>query len=139
MKPSRELNTKIATEVFGYKVWKHKGVMTENHPLGDRPLRNYSGEIEWAWEVANYMKITLIPTNDNQWFAFVGTPTGWESPQAAFQFLQEGNFNDAGAAVNESPALAICLAALKAVEKRSTTSESTKSAEVVNTESNVMH
>ena len=37
MRPGRELNAKIATEVFGYKVWRHKGVLTENPPAGDRP------------------------------------------------------------------------------------------------------
>ncbi|MBX2993632.1 MAG: hypothetical protein KF681_02390 [Bdellovibrionaceae bacterium] len=122
MRPGRELNTRIATEVFGYKVLRHKGELTEDHPLGYRPLRNYSNSIEWAWEVAMKMKVTLIPTIDNQWFAFIGDADnqGWESPQAALQFLEAGNFKGSGAAVNENPSLAICMAALRAVEKRAT-------------------
>jgi hypothetical protein len=125
MKPGRELNTKIANLVFGYKVWKHKGVLTENHPLGDRPLRNYSNDIQWAWEVAEKMKVTIIPTADNQWFAFVGDASnqGWESPQAALQFLEAKNFDGAGAAVDPNPALAICIAAIKAAEKRTKSSQ----------------
>lgn len=124
-KPNRELNAKIASQVFGFKVWKHKGAWTENHPAGDRPLRNYSNDIQWAWEVAEHMKITLIPTADGQWFAFVGPEDrqGWDSPADALSFLQGGNFNGAGAAVGENAALAICLAALKAAEKRRAASD----------------
>lgn len=49
MRPGRELNIQIANDVFGYKVWKHKGVWTENAITGDRPLRNYSNDIQWAF------------------------------------------------------------------------------------------
>lgn len=152
MKPGRELNTKIATEVFGYKVWKHKGDWTENHPLGDRPLRNYSNSIEWAWEVAEKMRVMLIPTSDQQWFAFVGpeNQTGWPSPQAAVQFLEAGQFDGTGAEVNVNPALAICLAALNAIQKRKAQSATTETqpvsdeiisveAEVVPMNTEVMH
>ena len=120
MRPGRELNTRIANEVFGYNVFRHKGELTENHPLGLRPLRNYSNDIEWAWEVAKHMKVTLLPTVDQQWFAFVGSADkqGWASPQEALQFLEAGDFKGAGAAVNENPCLAICMASLRALEKR---------------------
>lgn len=120
MRPGKELNTKIATEVFGYKVFKHKGDWSENHPLGIRPLRNYSNDIQWAWEVADKMKVCLIPVPEGQWFAFVGPEdkNGWESPKDALAYLETGEFNGAGAAVGENAALAICLAALNAAEKR---------------------
>jgi hypothetical protein len=122
MQPGRELNIKIATEIFGYKVWKHKGKWTENPPAGDRPLRNYSNDMQFAWEVAEKMKITLIPIVGGQWFAFVGSPenAGWESPKAVLQFLEAGNFTAAGAALDANPALAICIAAIKASEKNKT-------------------
>jgi hypothetical protein len=120
MRPGRELNIKIATEVFGYRVWRHKGTLTENPPAGDRPLRNYSNDLQFAWEVAEKMKITLIPIVGGQWFAFIGSPenAGWASPEAMLQFLQSGEFSSAGAALDENAALAICLAALKSIEKR---------------------
>ncbi len=119
MRPGRELNAKIATEVFGYKVWRHKGVLTENPPAGDRPLRNYSNDLQWAWEVAEKIRVTLIPVIDNQWFAFIKCTghDGWESPEAVVKFLEAGQFPSPGAAVDENPALAICMAALKTIEK----------------------
>ena len=81
MRPGREIDTKIATEVFGHKVWARGKVLFENPAQGERPLRRYSREIEWAWEVANKMKVTLIPVENGQWFAFVGPEgkDGWSS------------------------------------------------------------
>lgn len=119
---AREINMKIATDVFGHEVFKEKGILTERRPIGDRPLRNYCTDMEWAWEVADKMKMTIIPTNDNQWFAFVGSTDkqeGWSSPTEALEFLHSGEFSEAGAALNDKATMAICLAALKAVEKRS--------------------
>ena len=120
VRPGRELDTRIAKEVFGYKVWAQAKVLYENAEKGDRPLRNYSREIEYAFEVANKMKITLIPVEGSQWFAFTGPieKTGWESPQAVFVFLEAGNYDNCGAAVGENPAAVICEAALRAVDKR---------------------
>ncbi len=120
MRPGRELNTRIATEVLGYKVARHKGVLTEFRPNGERPLRDYSNEMEFAFEVAQKMKVTLIPIVGEQWFAFIGDPDsgGWESPQAVLQFLEAGKFTNSGAAADENPALAICVAALKCAEKK---------------------
>lgn len=124
MKPGRELNTKIATEVFGYRVFKHKGTLSEDHPLGVRPLRNYSNEIQWAWEVAEKMKVCLVPVPTGDWFAFIGPEGkhGWESPKEALAFLEAGDFDGAGAAVHSNVALAICTAALNAVAKRKSSS-----------------
>ncbi len=125
MRPGREIDARIAKEVFGYNVWAQAKVLFENAEKGDRPLRNYSKELEWAWEVAEKMKITLIPVEGGQWFAFTG-PTdrnGWESPQAVLKFLEAGNYNECGAAVGEKPAAVICEAALRAAEKRRAASE----------------
>jgi len=120
MRPGREIDTRIAREVFGHRVWAQNKVLFENAEKGDRPLRNYSKEIEWAMDVARKMKVALLPVAGGQWFAFVGPDAmgGWESPQAMLQFLEAGNFNDCGAAVGDNPAALICEAALKATEKR---------------------
>jgi hypothetical protein len=120
MRPGRETDTRIAKEIFGHKVWAQGKVLYESAAKGDRPLRAYTKEMEWAWEVVEHMKVTLIPIQSGEWFAFVGPVDkhGWESPQAVLEFLNSGNFNDCGAAVGTSAPLVICDAALKAVEKR---------------------
>lgn len=120
MRPGREVDARIAKEVFGHRVWAQAKVLFENAEKGDRPLRNYSKEIEWAWEVAEKMKITLIPVEGGEWFAFTGPieNNGWESPTAVLQYLETGTFDGCGASVGPNPAVAICEAALKAVEKR---------------------
>lgn len=120
MRPGREIDTRIAQEVFGHKVWAQGKILFENAALGDRPLRKYSKEIEWALEVAKQMKIALLPIEGGGWFAFVGPAgkDGWESPTAMLEFLSSGQFDDCGASVSEELPLAICEAALKAAEKR---------------------
>jgi hypothetical protein len=118
MRPGRELDVQIAKEVFGYNVWAKAKVLYESAPLGERPLRAYSRDMEWAWEVAAQMKISLIPIEGGQWFAFAGTVVGWKSPAEFIKYLQSGDFVDAGAALGESAPLAICIAAIKAAEKR---------------------
>ncbi|MBC7465000.1 MAG: hypothetical protein H7256_03320 [Bdellovibrio sp.] len=120
MRAGKELNLRIATEVFGYEVKPHNGELYEFRPQGNCPLRNYSTEMEYAWEVAAFMKVTLIPIVGDHWFAFIGSAdnAGWESPQAVLEFLNAGVFSVAGAAVNINPCLAICTAAIKMVEKK---------------------
>ncbi len=116
----REIDTRIAKEVFGHNVWAQGKILFENAALGDRPLRKYSKEVEWALEVAKHMKIALLPVEGGGWFAFVGPKgkEGWESPTAMLEFLGSGQFDDCGASVQEDLPLAICEAALKAAEKR---------------------
>jgi hypothetical protein len=120
MRPGREIDTRIAKEVFGHNVWAQAKVLFENAAKGDRPLRKYSKEIEWAIEVATQLKMTLLPIQGGEWFAFIGPERiqGWESPQALLQFLGSGDFNECGASVGTDLPLVICDAALKAVEKR---------------------
>lgn len=128
MRPGREIDVRIAKEIFGHRVWAQAKVLYENAPKGDRPLRNYSKELEWAWEVAEKMKITLIPVGAGNWFAFTGPAgkDGWESPQAVLQFLDQGNFNECGACVGLNAAAVICEAAIKAAEKRAAASHTTE-------------
>ena len=118
MRPGRELDTRIAREIFGHEVWATNKTLHERAELGKRPLREYTREMEWAWEVADKMKISLLPIENGQWFAFAGTLEGWKSPKEFIDYLQTGNFLEAGAAVGGSAPLVICIAALKAMEKR---------------------
>ena len=124
MRPGREIDARIAKEVFGHRVWAQAKVLYENAEKGDRPLRNYSKELEWAFEVAAKMKITLIPVEGSNWFAFTGPAgkDGWESPQAVLQFLEKGTFDECGASVVPNAAAVICEADLKATEKRAAAS-----------------
>jgi hypothetical protein len=123
MRPGRELDTQIAQKVFNYPVFIKKRIPYEGAPLGERPLRNYSKDIAAAWEVAEKMGISILPIADGSWFAMVGKEprdqkVGWKSPAEFIEYLQSGSFAEAGAAVNESAPLAICLAALSAITKK---------------------
>ncbi len=131
MRPGREIDTRVAREIFGHEVWATNKVLHEKAPLGKRPLRCYSKDIEHAWEVAREMHISLIPIEGGQWFAFAGTSTGWKSPQEFIEALQKGDFVESGAAVGENPALAICLAALTAKEKQNSLPAAEATAETV--------
>ena len=129
MRPGKELDTRIAREVFGYEVWATNKTVHERAGEVKRPLRNYTREMEWAWEVADKMRITLIPVRTGEWFAFAAGEEGWESPQAFAEFLQAGDFQGCGAALGKEPALVICEAALRAVEKRNAESTAPRTAE----------
>ncbi|MGZ3712391.1 MAG: hypothetical protein ACXVBE_11580 [Bdellovibrionota bacterium] len=111
------MDTRIAREVFGHEVWATNKTLHEKTPDGKRPLRNYTKEIEWAWEVAQHMRISVMPVNEDQWFAFVAGNNGWKSPQEFAEFLQAGNFKGCGAAVGENIPAVICEAALRALDK----------------------
>ena len=119
MNAGRELDVLVAQQVFGHSVVKQgKRPHVEGTPKGVRTLGNYSTDITFAWEVVEKLGMTLIPIEGGSWFAFVGKNTGWKSPAEFIQSLQKGEFMEAGAAVSETAALSICVAALKAVEKR---------------------
>lgn len=120
MRPGREIDTRIAQEVFGHKVWARGKVLYENPATGERPLRNYTREIEWAWTVAEKMKVALLPIEGGQWFAFVGPENvdGWPAPEAMLKVLEEKNFEGCGASVGDNVAFLICEAALRALDKR---------------------
>ena len=120
MRPGREIDTRIAKEVFGYNVWAQNKVLFESAPKGDRPLRSYSKDMQWAQDIIMAMHMTLIPIEGGQWFVFVGPEhqEGWQSPQAVLELLTKGPFNTCGAASGTDLPALICEAALKAVEKR---------------------
>lgn len=118
MRPGRELDARIAQEIFGYEVWAKNKVLHERAAQGERPLRFYSRDIEFAWQVAEKMRVSLIPVEGGQWFAFSGAQQEWESPQAFLKYLEAGDFSDCGASVGVNAAQAICEAALKVMEKR---------------------
>lgn len=118
MRPGREMDTRIAREVFGHEVWATNKTLHEKTAEGKRPLRNYTKEVEWAWEVARAMRISVLPVNEDQWFAFKAENNGWKSPQEFAELLQAGNFKKCGAAVGTNVAVVICEAALRAIDKQ---------------------
>ncbi|MBA2405341.1 MAG: hypothetical protein H0V66_11265 [Bdellovibrionales bacterium] len=118
MRPGRELDTMIAQHVFAHDVIIKRKIPTEVTTSGERPLREYSKEIGAAFDVAQKLNISLIPIEGNQWFALKGGPEGFKSPAEFIQYLSEGNFVNAGAAVTDSAPLSICLAAMKFVEAK---------------------
>ncbi len=118
MRPGREVDARVAQEIFGYEVWAKNKVLHERTPEGERPLRTYSKDIQYAWPVAEKMRVSLTATADGEWFAFVGPHVGWESPKTFLAYLEGGDFNDCGAAAGASAAQVICEAALKAIEKK---------------------
>lgn len=118
MRPGRELDTRIAREIFGHEVWASNKTVHEKTTDGTkRPLRSYSREMEWAWEVAKVMRVTLVPLADGQWFAFVAAQSGWESPESFAAFLQKGDFSTCGASIGTDAPLLICEAAIRAHDK----------------------
>ncbi len=118
MRPGRELDCSVAQEILGHDVYVKARVLYERTPTGERPLRNYTKEMQWAWEIAERANISLIPIENGSWFALAGTEFGWKSPAEFIAYLQTGEFLNAGAAVGPNPALMVCVAAMKAVEAK---------------------
>jgi hypothetical protein len=115
----KQLDKQVATQVLGHSVVQQKNrALVEGTPRGQRPLASYSTEIGAAWEVAEHLGITLIPIEGGTWFAMAGKENGWTGPAEFIKFLQTAEFMNTGAAVAETAPLAICLAAIKVVEKR---------------------
>lgn len=116
----RALDMLVAEHVLGHHIIRQKkGTVKERTVAGHiRPLRNYSTDIGSAWELVTFLGISLIPIEDGRWFALVGGSEGWKSPADFLTTLQNADFLNAGAAVEKTAPLTICLAALKAIEKR---------------------
>jgi|GEM_PF-3355989 len=127
MRPGRELDCSVAQEILGHEVYVKNRVLFERTPQGERPLRNYTKEIQWAWEIAERANISLIPIENGAWFALAGTEFGWRSPAEFVAYLQTGDFLTSGAAVGANPALMICVAAMKAVESKRASARATDS------------
>jgi hypothetical protein len=118
MLSSREVDARVAAEVFGHSVSTKNNELLETTPDGEFPLGFYSSNMQAAWTVAEKMRVTIIPIEGGQWFAFIGNKEGWESPQSLLEFLQGDEFANCGAEVGDNAPLVICKAALRAVEKR---------------------
>jgi hypothetical protein len=113
----------VAERVLGHSVAQQKREVFEMTPKGPRPLRAYSSEIAAAWEVVEHLGMTVIPIENNQWFVLATGRDGFKSPAHFIEYLQTGNFVSAGAAVTDSAPLAICIAAIQAVESRRAAAE----------------
>lgn len=118
MTPGRDFDLAIAREVMGHPVQEREGQWFETTGAGLRPLGRYSSELEAAFEVARKLGVTLIPVEGGQWFAFVGPRPEWKSPAEFLQHLGQADFARSGAAVAESPAFSICVAAYNAIQQR---------------------
>ena len=118
MSPGRDLNNLIAEQVMGHTVHRQKDVFFEATAKGARPVRDYSTNMEAAWEVATRLGISLIPVADDSWFAMVGPSDGFKTPADFIECMQRADFANSGAAVTKSAVLSICLAAVLAVKKR---------------------
>lgn len=118
MQMGREIDTRVATEIFGYEVFFENKELYETTENGPRPLAHYSGKMEFAWLVAEKMRVSLIPIEGGQWFAFFSKHEGWDSPEAFLTFLKQGDFSKCGASVGENAAQVICEAALVAKQKQ---------------------
>lgn len=119
MSQAREIDVLMAKQVLGHHVFHEKsGAIKERLATGQtRPLRPYTLDISAAWEVVEALHMTVLPVKDG-WFALVGKDHGWSSPADFLTYLQTADFATAGAAVGEKAPLTICLAALKALERR---------------------
>lgn len=119
MQNARELDLYMAQKVLGHKTQNDKNGKT--HELltngQSRPLRAYSKDIAAAWEIVEKLGISILPVEQG-WFALVGNAKGWESPADFISYLQTADFANSGAAVGETAPMTICLAAMKAVERR---------------------
>ncbi len=118
MRPGREIDVQVAQEIFQHQIIVKKKILHEITPLGERPLRNYAKEIQYAWTVAEQMRVSLIAIEGGNWFALAGKAEGWGGPEALLHYLKGGNFANCGAAVGDNAALVICQAALVAREKQ---------------------
>lgn len=120
MKDDRQVDIEIARRVFGRRVLQQQdGALYEELEEDQAiPLTPYSTDMSAAWTVVELLPMALIPIEGHSWFALVGEIDGWKDPAEFIKFLQTADFVTSGAAVSATAPLAICLAALKAVEKR---------------------
>jgi hypothetical protein len=120
MKPGRELDALVAKQVIGWKRIYESGPNGEpgcldEHQIerNDDEIPHYSTSIEAAWQVVEKMEFSMPDT----WtFSLFGGRRDWHVEIDS----NDGKFLQNAASVNvftraETPAHAICLAALKAV------------------------
>ena len=92
----RELDRIVAQSVMGRTVSQQKREVFESTEKGTRPLANYTTDISAAWEVAEHMAITLVPIQENSWFALVGRGSRWASPAGVHQVSRSGRLLERG-------------------------------------------
>ncbi len=116
----KDLDALVSQYVMEHDVIRLKkgGLRERTRQQHIRPMRAYSADISAAWEVVQKLGILVIPIADGTFFSLVGGEKGWNSPADLIQYLQTADFATGGAAVADSAPLSICLAALKAVQKR---------------------
>lgn len=130
LKAGRELDALVLEKVFGYEHRIEKDEVSDGSFMGfslwwktegdwfqEDDLPKYSTGLLDAWEVVVLMKFSIIPIEDGY---FVGH---YDVESEYFDIEQgviDGHFssNSSGFAVAPTAPLAICRAALKAVERR---------------------
>lgn len=114
MKPGRELDAKIASDVMGWKfhptlnLWSHESFLPQSPCVPFEQLPHYSTNFLEAWQVVEEFKECEVRVYKRQHGVY----------SCMIWFLgdeKNGEIYDADS--SQSPAHAICLAALKAVEK----------------------
>ena len=115
MKAGRELDARIAIEVIGF----NKRVVSKIDGLPYAEVPHYSTRIQDAWLVAEKM-VSLEPVwvgDSHRWFTIDAPYVDCDVWYAGFRYSidYEGEGWDIEAKADTAP-LAICLAALKAVE-----------------------
>ena len=116
LKAGPDLDVLIARDVMGYIFCeKHQAWTLPNRGIDFKcPPFSSSDYMEWAWQVAEKMRIAVIPIADGRWWAVVDS--GFQAKAGDFTWY-EREFNSGEACVSESAAHAICLAALKKLEQ----------------------
>jgi hypothetical protein len=73
-KPSRKLDAVVAEKVMGWtevEFNKDTGKWAGRDPKGKyRALFWFSGNVEFAWKIAEKYRLCVTPYGDNQWTAF---------------------------------------------------------------------
>lgn len=109
MIPGRDLDAKIATEIFGWTDIEAVVVPYEREPVvqGTRPdgsrrvVPEYSSKIEFAWEVVEKFGFSVVKDDG-----------GWWAGEIKWDWPHHPDETQKLIPLSEAPALAICLAAL---------------------------
>lgn len=115
---SRELDAEVAERIFGYTLdWEFSDLMPDAapcvHELRDEydewgVLPNYSTDIAAAWQVIDYLRERNIwlYSLEQRWSNLTRAIFEWQDPEHGSRHAL---------ALEDTPMLAICAAALKAV------------------------
>lgn len=128
MKPGLELDRMIAEKVMGWKnvkvvtasgtgLGQLQGEMPKDGIYHTRKVPEFSRDIAAAWEVVEKIKdIRVKDGKEESWMFSVTFEQDTKKWLAGYQYVYcDHSTNWINGAIAETPALAICLAALKAV------------------------